>query len=91
MSILENLWYGNVKPSERKMSSNSEQYELVKYITRHEEALLPMLSDEARKTYEKLWECKSELSSLNELEAFISGFRLGAQIMLEVMGVSDDE
>ena len=55
MSILENLWYGTVKPSERKMSSNSEQYELVKYITRHEEALLPMLSGEARETYEKLW------------------------------------
>lgn len=91
MSILENLWYGNVKPSERKMSSTSEQYELVKLIARHEETLLPMLSDEVRETYEKLWECKSELSSLNELEAFISGFSLGAQIMLEVMEVSDNE
>ena len=91
MSILENLWYGNVKPSERKMSSNSEQYELVKYIARHEEALLPMLSNESRETYEKLWECKSELSSLNELEAFISGFQLGARIMLEVMEVNSDE
>ena len=73
------------------MSSNSEQYKLVKFIARHEEDLLPILSDEARETYEKLWECKSELSSLNELEAFISGFRLGAQIMLEVMEVSDNE
>lgn len=91
MSILEDLWCGNVKPSERKMSSNSEQYELVKLITRHEESLMPMLSDEARETYEKLWECKSELSSLNECAAFIEGFRLGAKIILAVMEVLDDE
>lgn len=74
MKILDELWHGNVKPSERKMSSNSEQYELVKYIARHEGALLPMLSDEARETYEKLWACKSELSSLNELEALFRDF-----------------
>lgn len=86
MSILEELWFGNIGPNESKLSSNSEQYELVSLIVRHEESLMPMLPDEAKEVYEKLRECRSELSSLVECEAFIEGFRFGARIMTEVMG-----
>lgn len=85
MRILEELWFGNIKPNERKLPSNSEQYELVKLIIRHEEALFPILSEQAKETYEKLRECRSELSSLVECDAFISGFKLGVKIMVEVM------
>ena len=91
MKILEELWYGNVKPNERKLSSNSEQYELVGLIVRHEETLFPMLSEQAKELYEKLRECRSELSSIVECEAFISGFRLGARIMIEAIGEDNDE
>lgn len=52
MSILEKFWYGNVKPTEKKLSSNSKQNERVKLITRHEEAILPIISGQARKAYE---------------------------------------
>lgn len=91
MRILEELWFGNVAPNERKLPLNSEQYELVSLIVRHEETLFAMLSEQAKEIYEKLRECRSELSSLVECEAFISGFRLGAKIMLEAMEGSDDE
>ena len=50
-----------------------------------------MLSEQAKEIYEKLRECRSELSSLVEREAFETGFRLGARIMLEVMEVDNDE
>ena len=91
MGILEKLWLGNVKPGESSMPTNSEHYKLVKLIVRHEETLFPMLSEQAKDTYEKLRECRSELSSIVECEAFISGFRLGAKIMLEVMEGSNNE
>ena len=91
MKLLEELWYGNVKPTEKRLPSNSEQYELVNLIARHEETILPMMSEQARKTYEKLQECKSELSSLVECEAFVTGFQIGAKIMLEVMESDDYE
>lgn len=91
MSILEKLWLGNVKPNERKLPSNSEHYERVKRIIQHEEELFPTFSEQAKETYEKLRECRSELSSLVECEAFISGFRLGAMIMLETIGDNDNE
>lgn len=91
MSILEELWYGNVKPNENKLPSNSEQYELVGLIVEHEEVLFPILSEQAKEIYDKLRECRSELSSLVECEAFVSGFRLGARIIFEVMEADDDE
>ena len=91
MSILEELWHGNVKPNENKLPSNSAQYELVSLIVRHEETLFPMLSEQAKEIYEKLRECRLELSSIVECEAFVSGFRLGAKIMLEVTEVIGDE
>lgn len=91
MKILKKLWYGDINPNERKLPSNSEQYELVSLIVRHEETLFPMLSEQAKEIYEKLRECRSELFSLVECEAFISGFRLGARIMLEVMDDGKDE
>lgn len=85
MRALQELWFGNIKPGENKLPPDSEQCELVSLIVRHEETLFPMLSEKSKDIYEKLRECKAELSSLVECEAFISGFRLGARIMLEVI------
>ena len=91
MGILEDLWYGNVAPSVKTLTVDSKQHDLAKYITKHEEELMPLLSDEAKNVYKKLLENQEELSSVNECEEFISGFQLGARIMLEVMGVNDNE
>ena len=91
MSILEELWYGNVKPNENRLPADSEQGKLVSLIVRHEEKLLSLLSEQAMETYEKLRECRSELSSLVECGAFVSGFSLGARIIFEVMGKDGDE
>ena len=91
MKVLEELWFGNIKPNENRLQPDSEQCELVKLIVRHEEALQSMLSEQMTETYEKLRVCQSELSSRAECEAFVSGFRLGAKIMLEVMEASDNE
>ena len=89
MRILEDLWYGSIMPCVRKLTPDSKQYELTRYIARNEEALMSILPEQAKETYEKLKENQGELSSLNELDAFISGFQLGVRIMLEVMGDID--
>ena len=86
MRILEELWFGNIKPNENKLSQGSEQYELVKLIVRHEETLTPLMPQEAKEVFEKLRENQSELAHLNEREAFISGVKLGARIMNEKSG-----
>lgn len=85
MEILEELWYGNVTPGERDAPPGSRTHKLGEFILRHEEELLPLLSEQAKEIYEKFRDCQSELHGLTECEAFCSGFTLGTKIMQEVM------
>lgn len=89
MRILEELWYGNVAPSERSVDKDGPMGNLVRLIVRNEEALAPLLSESAQEVLEKLMDNQSELHSLSECEVFVQGFRLGARIMLEVLDGSD--
>ena len=89
MKILEELWYGNINPNERDVKPGSRLHKLGALIVRHEENLLPMLSEQAKDIYEKLWDCQSELHGINECEAFCIGFRLGARITYEAMEGND--
>ena len=89
MKILEELWYGNVAPSERSIDKGSPMCELGRLIVRNEEELAPLLSENAKEVLEKLMDNQSELHSIRECEVFICGFRLGARIMLEVLDDSN--
>ena len=89
MKILEELWYGNVAPSERSMDKGSPMWELVRLIVRNEEELAPLLSEKAKEVLEKLMDNQAELHCIRECEVFVRGFRLGAKIMLEVLDGSD--
>lgn len=85
MKILDELWYGNITPNERYIPPKSQFAKQIDLIVRNEEKLTALLSDEAKEIFEKLQDCQSELSGINEREAFVSGFRLGAKIIIEVM------
>ena len=89
MSTLKELWFGNLNPSEQKLSPNSELYKLTERIARREEALLPLLSDAVRKMFKELREHQS-VPSLNPLRAFATGFKLGTRIIHEVMEDKDE-
>ncbi len=89
MKILEEIWYGNVAPGERSVGRDSRIWNLGRLILQNEEELLPLLSEQAKAVLEKMQDNQSELNSLNECDAFVCGFRLGARIMLEVLDGSD--
>ena len=89
MKILEELWYGNVTPSERSVEKGSCLWNLGRLILQNEEELAPLLSEKATEVLEKLRDNQPELNDFNECEVFVCGFRLGARIMLEVLDGSD--
>jgi len=70
MKILEELWYGNINPNERDVKLGSRLHKLGALIVRHEETLMPLLSEQAKEIYEKLRDYHSELHGTNECEAF---------------------
>ena len=85
MKILEELWYGNILPHERDAATKGRLQHLGRLIVRNEEELDPLLSEKAKEVFEKLMENQADRTRLNECEAFVYGFRLGAKVMLEVM------
>ena len=90
MSILEELWYGNVHPGELNMKKHSPYKELLALMIRHQDDLLLRLNDEEKEIFEKYADAASEMYSHTNREVFISGFTLGVKIMVEVL-TNDDE
>ncbi len=56
-----------------------------RYVIRHQDSLIPTLTVQQKEIFEKLKDCEAELHGMNEREAFISGFKLAARIMTEVL------
>lgn len=85
MSILENLWYGNISPWERPFKKDSAYAELLALVVRHQEDLLGRLNDEEKEIFERFADCTTEMHDLTEREALIKGFMIGTRIVIEVM------
>lgn len=85
MKILNEFWYGNIRPTDRDIVPNSRIDKLLKLVVKNEQQLNALLCDEERAVFQKFRESQDELSSVNECESFVLGFRLGARFLMEVM------
>ena len=85
MKILEDLYYGRVIPHEHGIKSGSEYEKLLSCVIRYEDNLVPTLTEQQKEIFEKYKDYKSDIDGMNELEAFINGFRLATKIMMEVV------
>lgn len=86
MYILEGLWNGEVKPSERFFRENSQYAELMEKGTAMESAFYNELSAAGKKVYKDYYENQMKLIGISEQDAFIRGVRFGARFMLDVVG-----
>ena len=75
MSILQELWYGNIRPNEDKVISDEEK-ELVSLIAKHHETLSSFLKNNDLNVFEKYADCFTEYASLIKAQAFEIGFKL---------------
>lgn len=85
MTVLENLYYGNISPHERYIKRGSKTDKLVKLICKNEEELIPTLTEKQKETFIKYKDAVTELSCITESETFRAGFILATRIMSEVM------
>ena len=82
MTILQELWYGNIKPNEDKVITDKEQ-ELVKLMARHQDYLKSKLKSKEYDELEKYMLCSDEYTSVVECQAFEIGFKLAVKILTE--------
>lgn len=82
-SILEELYYGNIRPANRNVGRSEEYENIVKLIQQNESALSAGLTEEQKKLLEKLDDAVAEQSGMNEVSAFKVGFKLGLRLAIE--------
>jgi len=83
MTVLEDLWYGNVNPHEAILTDSKRYKHLLSLMGRNRDELSETLNDKQQETLEKYDEAMNESHSLAEVEAFSYGFRLGVKLMIE--------
>ena len=86
MYVLEDLWRECYAPEVKRSRSGSEYHRLTQGLAERRAELLPLLSAEAQSTLERFERTKDTLSAISEEDTFIEGFRMGARMMLDVLG-----
>ena len=85
MIILDDLWYGNVRSTERSIVRGSKLDNLMNILCQNEDNLMGSLTDKQKESFEKFKDCQSEITDYLETEAFTSGFTIAVKLMVEVM------
>ena len=85
MNTIQDLYYGRISPYEMSISATPEYQKLKALATQNEDLLRETLSDEQKELLEKLTENITDISSISERDMFITGFRLGVKLMIDVM------
>ena len=86
MYVLQDLWDGNIRPSERAIRYGSTYADLYHQATEAETKFRKEMTEKGRSIYEDYCNKQNQLLELSEADAFIQGFRLGARIILDVIG-----
>ena len=84
MSIIEEIYFGNLSPNEIEIEKGSEMDIQLKQIIQIEEEFVQLLSREGRGLFDKLKLEQSKMNSLSECKAFENGVRFGVKLMTEI-------
>lgn len=83
-NILKALWFGQINPWEENVQQTEESVELHAQMKACREKLCQVLTDEGLQLLEQYDRFQNDSLSNAEVNGFMTGFRLGAQIMLEI-------
>ena len=76
MTILENLWYGNIRPIENFVDGNTKYKNLLHIVGNNREKLEGTLSPEQAELFEKFYTAVNEMNSTAEVAASPTAFGL---------------
>lgn len=84
--ILEDLYYGSLRPNERMKPNDLESRRINQRIIDSLQVLKERLPEEDFNQVEELLELQSESCSLHSAFSFVQGYKIGALMMVEVFG-----
>lgn len=81
MTILENLWYGNIHPVEQFVEGNAEYKNLLRLVGNNRKKFEATLSPEQAELFEKFYTAVNEMDSISEAAAFKYGFQFALKLI----------
>jgi hypothetical protein len=85
MQVLEDLYLGDVRPSDRSFKRNSRYAKALDEVVRAGDALTDGLTEEQKELFEDYMTAQREVNVLTDCETFIYSFRLASRIMIDVL------
>lgn len=82
MTVLEDLWYGNLHSVEEFLTDNKEYKGLLRIVAKNREKLEDSLSSEQTELFEKYYTSANEMNSVSESAAFQYGFNLATKLLI---------
>ena len=87
MYILDELYAGNVNPSEHAFQKDDPYAKAMDKLVEAEEQLSRKLDDAGKEQLKRLQECQAEVNSADAFYAFQTGFQLGVRLMLDALSL----
>ena len=85
MLILEDLYLGDIGPSERSFMRNSQYAKALDDLVKAGDALTDTLTEKQKEMFEDYITAQREVNVLTDCETFIYAFRLSAKIIIDVL------
>ena len=86
MKILEDFYYGNIRPSEQCVKRNSEYDQMrIEWLRLYEIFMKNNYSECEMKSFNELIDLQSNMSEIVAYENYMQGFRHGAKMILDVL------
>ena len=89
-SILEEFAYGNINPTTRPLSLNSELGQALELACKNEEALLERLGAEEKEIFKAYTDMHGEVNQLTAVKNLIWGYKLGVLMTAEAFITGGD-
>ncbi|MFA7075844.1 MAG: DUF6809 family protein [Candidatus Izemoplasmatales bacterium] len=80
---LEELYRGNISPTVKQFRRGTQYDEALRCMCKNEEKLESLLEGKEKETFDKFKACIDEVHQFKEEDAFVTGFRLGARLVIE--------
>jgi len=85
MQVLEDLYMGDIHPSEHSFKKGSQYAKALNDTVKAGDALIGTLTEKQKEQFEAYMTAQREVNMLTDCETFIYAFRLGAKIMMDVL------
>ena len=91
MEFIEQFFYGNIDPQSRESIHPKGMKQVQNTMSQLEQTLCQQLQEPQLSLFQQYTDAWGELNARSDLDSFVCGFRLGAQMTLDTFLIDKEE